>query len=86
MPNKYVTFLVFLLGGFALLKYTRQVKNFTGSWGWAERYLGGGGTYSAIKIFGLISIIFAFMYVTGGIQDFLVWLLGPMFAGGGSTN
>lgn len=85
MPNKYITFLIFLLGGFALLKYTRQTKNLTGSWGWAERYLGNGGTYTAIKLFGLGSIIFSIMYLTGGIQDFIIWILGPMFGGGTTT-
>lgn len=85
MPNKYITFLIFLLGGFALLRYTRQTKQLTGSWGWAEQYLGPGGTYTAIKIFGLLSIILAFAYLTGHLQQILFWVLGPML-GSGNAN
>lgn len=81
MPNKYVVFVTFILGGFALLKYTRELKNFTGSWGWAERYVGPGGTYTAIKIFGVLAIMFAFAYITGHIQEILYWLLGPLLGG-----
>jgi len=85
MPNKYVVFVIFLLGGFALLRYTRQTKQLTGSWGWAEKYFGMGGTYTAIKLVGLIAIIFSFAYLTGDLQRILLWVLGPML-GTGSQN
>jgi hypothetical protein len=34
--------------GVAILKYRKIVHDWTGGWGWAEHYLGRGGTYTAI--------------------------------------
>lgn len=50
---------------FALVKYRRQIINFTGTWGWAERYLGGGGTAIALVLFALVIFLLAVTKLIG---------------------
>ncbi|MBI2589954.1 hypothetical protein HYW32_02960 [Candidatus Berkelbacteria bacterium] len=40
------------------------VRNF-GTMDWAEKHLGPGGSYSAWKLFGVITIILGFLYAIG---------------------
>ena len=49
----------------AIIKYAYQIGRFTGSLDWAERILGTGGTYLAIKLIGVIIIIVSIMYMAG---------------------
>lgn len=79
MPNRFTVFITLILLGFFVLYYTRQVKSFTGSWNWAERIFGTGGTYTAIKLLGVFFIIFAFAYGTGHIEEIFLKYLGPIF-------
>jgi hypothetical protein len=54
--------------GIAILKYRYQIHNFTGDWGWAEQYLGGNGTISAISLIGAFLIAVGTAYPFGVIS------------------
>ena len=76
MFGKIIWFLVLTAGGLGLIVYTRQVKEFTGSFDFAEKWFGSGGTYNFLKLVGLIVIIGSLLWVTGTldriIPDFLL--------------
>ena len=61
--------------GIGFIVYTEPLKRFTGSFAFAERYFGRGGTYTLLKICGLLIIIGAFLWGTDTferlIPDFL---------------
>jgi len=57
---RILIFLGAILIGILILKYTERIVSLVGYMEWAERYLGfggGGGTYTAWKIIGLLIII-----------------------------
>lgn len=47
---------------FVSLTYTLQMARTFGKMGWAERYLGEGGTYTVWKIIGIIAPVIAVIY------------------------
>jgi hypothetical protein len=53
--------------GVVIIKYTRQTYEFVGSFAWAEKFFGIGGTISALKIFGLVFIAVGALYALGWI-------------------
>ena len=66
-----IKFLIFIIGntfGYLTIKNTRQIVQITGRISWAERKLGGGGTYTFIKLMGLLMISLSFLYATGLLQ------------------
>lgn len=79
----FIAFLLIPVGFFILLKADKIVDNFTGSIGFAEKFLGSGGTYTFMKLFGLLVMIMAFMYLTGGLQWFLEGTIGRFIPGRG---
>lgn len=68
-----------ILLAFGLIKYRKAIGEFTGSWGWAERYFGAGGTYTGIVLIGLVTVIFSIMYMTGSLQGVLAGTVGRIF-------
>lgn len=68
-------------GGILILVFSTKVAQLTGSLDFAERWFGSGGTYTFIKLFGLAMTIFAFMWVTGGLGDFLAATVGTFVPG-----
>lgn len=75
-------FMVGIIGvpaGLAMLYYKVQIKDFLGKIGWAETYIGRGGTWDAIVIIGLLMSILSIMYMFGGLQEILINRLGPLF-------
>ena len=64
--------------GVAALKYNYQLVNFTGNVGFAERYLGGGGTYAFYKLIAIVMVIGGLLYATGLGEPVLRWLLAPI--------
>ena len=73
---------VFVIGGILLIVYTKKVGDFTGEIGFAEKYLGRGGTYSFIKLVGLAMIFFGFAWMSGGLKVFLWDKFGVFFGKG----
>jgi len=75
--------IIFGIGGIALglamLRYTRQFKMWTGNIGWAERFIGMGGTYTVLRLLGILLAIIAFLYLTGGLNNLVSSLFGRFF-------
>lgn len=65
--------------GLLILVYRPQIKDFTGSIGFAEQYLGSGGTWTFLIVVGVAFFMFGLMWATGTIQDFFVKNLSVFF-------
>ena len=63
--------------GFLIIWKSEAVYAWTGSIGWAEKYLGVGETRLFIKLVGLAFIVVAFLIMTGAIQNMLTFLFVP---------
>ncbi len=63
--------LVGMLLGILILVYRPYLKNFTGDIGFAERYLGSGGTWTFFIILGVSFFVLSLMWATGSLQSFL---------------
>ena len=57
--------LLAIVGSFLLLKYRERVVAFTGKFGWAEQYLGMGGTYNLMVIIAVILFLWGIASITG---------------------
>lgn len=53
--------------GFVFIRYNKWVVDQIGYIRFFENNLGGGGTYSAVKLFGLAFIIFGIYTIFGGL-------------------
>jgi hypothetical protein len=60
-----------MLLGFLILVFRPYIKNFTGSIGFAERYLGAGGTWTFFLIIGVALFILGLMWATGTLQSWM---------------
>ena len=73
--------LVGLIGiplGLLIIVYREKIHNVTGTFGWAEQYLGTGGTYTALFGIGLTVSIASLMWMMGTLQAGLIGFLGPL--------
>ncbi len=57
-----------IAGGAAVLRWSRHVTMFFGKFDWAEKWLGSGGTHTAIRIFGA-ALVFIFILYPFGYWD-----------------
>ena len=71
--------LFLISSGLALIVYTKQVVDFIGEIDFAERVFIGGGTYTFVKLFGLLLIIGAFLHLGGGLGAVFGSIFGPIF-------
>lgn len=62
--------------GFLILVYRVRIKDLTGSIGFAERYLGPGGTWTFLILLGIGIFIFSLMWAMGTLQSFLLSVFG----------
>lgn len=77
-------FIVGIIGiplGFVILYYRVPIRDFIGNIGWAEKYLGTGGTWNAIVLIGLAVSIFSFLWMLGSVQVFFLNNFGVFFGG-----
>lgn len=51
-----------------LIVYRERVVRFTGFIGWAERHLGGGGTYTLMVLIGVFLFFLSLMYMTNSFD------------------
>ncbi len=70
---------ILIPAGVAMIYYAKNIVDFTGEIGFAERFFLQGGTYTFIKLLGLAVTILSFMWVIGAIQPMLNSALGPFF-------
>ncbi|MCX6807381.1 MAG: hypothetical protein NTZ80_01040 [Patescibacteria group bacterium] len=79
--HPYISGIIGIIAGLAILKYRRQVKEMMGDINFAEKYLGMGGTYTIILIIGVLTVIFSIMHMFGGLGSFLGGLFGWLIPG-----
>ena len=75
-------FLVLIFGSvasFFLLKYRREVKDFTGDISFAEKIFGMGGTNTFIVVFALLLFVGSLMYAFGTLDGLLEGIFGRFF-------
>lgn len=77
--NQYVIGFGCVVAGFLLLVFRDKVKSFTGNIGFAEEYLGVGGTWTFYILLGIALIIFGLMWGAGTFQVFFESFLGDFF-------
>ncbi len=65
--------------GILIIIYAEKVGRLTGAIPFAEKIFGVGGTYSFLKVVGLLMTILSFMWITGGIQPVLKSTFGVFF-------
>lgn len=62
-----------------ILKYRRQIKEFIGDVGFAEKFLGIGGTNTLVILIALAVFIGSLMYGMGTFQELLGDRVGALF-------
>jgi len=77
MFQKIIYFLLGIGGGIACLVYTDRIKQFTGSFAFAESAFGTGGTYTFLKLLGLGLIVLTIMWITGTAERLIPGILLP---------
>lgn len=70
--------LIGMVAGFLIIVFRAKIKDVTGNIGFAERYLGVGGTWTFLWMFGLATFVFSLMWATGTLQNFLLKTVGPI--------
>lgn len=63
-----------LIAPYFIVKHRDKIVEMTGTFGWAEKYLGTGGTYTAIVIFAIFLFIFSLLYITGNESALFGWM------------
>ena len=58
--------------GLLILVYRPKIKDFTGDIGFAEKWLGSGGTWTFFIILGVGIFVLSLMWATGSLQSFMV--------------
>lgn len=76
---KIVIFLFLFSLGFVIMIYREKIKQFTGTFSFAESWFGAGGTYTFLLIFGLLLSIGSVFWVTGTLDGILNATLGRFF-------
>lgn len=64
--------------GFLIIVFRPRIKDFTGDIGFAEQYLGPGGTWTFFVILGVALFIGGLMWATGTMQGFLGKTFGSL--------
>lgn len=72
-----------IAASFVLIKYREKIVGMTGKFGWAEKYLGMGGTYRLFVILGVVSFLWGVASITGMTDVLLGPLKGVFQTGGG---
>lgn len=69
---KIIYAILLITGWYAIVRYRRNVHEWTGNFVWAEQYLGSGWTYLIITLTGLALIFFWILYPFWWIT-ILIW-------------
>ena len=75
----FFTGILISIGGFLMIVYREKVQQLTGSIGFAEQYLGSGGTFTFFLFLGVAIFIGGLMWATGTIQAWFFNSLGAYF-------
>lgn len=77
--DRYIAILIGWPLAFLMLRYRRAIREFVGDIGFAEKYLGMGGTNTFIVIVGILLFIGSLMYALGTLQSLLQSTIGRFF-------
>lgn len=77
--DRYIALFIGCPLGFVIMYFRRAIKEFIGEVGFAEQYLGVGGTNTFVVIFGILVFIGSLMYSMGTFQSFLGDTVGSLF-------
>jgi hypothetical protein len=61
--------------GVAFVVYARKLVEWFGTMATAERFLGTGGTYSALRLFGIFVSAVSFLYMIGCLDNVVIGVL-----------
>jgi hypothetical protein len=61
-----------------MTRYRKQFVDFTGSWGWAEKWLGPGQSYAACVIIGILLFFISITVMFGLIDNILMGIFGNL--------
>jgi len=75
----FVVGILISIGGFLLIVFREKVHQATGNVGFAEQYLGSGGTYTFFLILGVMLFFGGLMWATGTLQTWFSVNLGRFF-------
>ena len=65
--------------GLLIIIYRKKIHDAMGTFGWAEQYLGAGGTFTALAGIGILVFIGSLMWMFGTLQAILLGFFGPLF-------
>ena len=78
----FLIMLIFTITGILVLMNTEQIVNTTGRVGWAERHLGGAGTFTLYKLIGIVIIVVGMLWGTGLFDSVFGGVIRFLFGGG----
>lgn len=64
--------------GLAIIKYRERIQRFTGPFAFAETWLGTGGTYTVIFLFGCAVVVGTILYFLGAHEILLAKFVGKI--------
>lgn len=77
--NRIMIGIIGIPAGFLIIRYREKVKDSLGNIGFAEKYLGKGGTWTVIPLIGLGISILSFLWMIGNLQTIFKQLFGRFF-------
>ena len=77
--DRFFVFVGACVIAYLLMRFRKPLHDFTGDIGFAEQYLGSGGTYTFFVLLGVLVFIIGLMYAFGTLQVFLGNTVGRIF-------
>lgn len=75
MLDQIILGLIGIAGGVVAVVYARKLVESFGTMASAERYLGSGGTYTAIRLIGVFVALLSFLYMVGLLDNLVIGIL-----------
>lgn len=77
--DKILAFIIGVPVGFLIMIYRGKIRDITGDIGFAEQYLGSGGTYTFYILLGIAVVFICVSYALGAFQEFFSGTFGMFF-------
>jgi len=81
MLTRIIIGILCLALGFVMVWQNRAIVNITGRNAWAERTLGPAGTFTLVKLLGILIMFLSMLYMTGSLQSMFLRFFGFFFSG-----
>ncbi|MDD3678938.1 MAG: hypothetical protein PHT36_01695 [Patescibacteria group bacterium] len=81
MLERIIWGIIIMIIGVVAVIYARKIVEFTGTSATLERYLGGGGTYLGLRIFGIFLFFFSLLFIFGAVDSFFSAVGRAIFGG-----